>query len=179
MSTTYSFDCYRSVSEGWVACGSVKGVASGSFEERPVWYGCQADTWAGLQAGMQQLVDVLRPRVEEGSLATPIQAFVKDTPEPLIVPPAGDSEALFQNLINVGTRRRGWLENADEVQIISFLKIGALAILKPKKDWKPELVSSFLGFAIRLVPEHPTPVPEHAGQTPADLVDEILLGGRR
>jgi len=180
MATTFTFDCFRSVAEGWVASGTVKGVAGGSFEERPVWFGCQADTWDELQAGMQQLAGVLRPRVEEGTLATPIQAFIRDWPgdRPLIVPPAGEPEELFQNLINVGTRRRGWLENADEVQIISFLKIGALAILRPKAAWKPELVSSFLGFAIGLVPEKPTPTPDRAGQTPADLVDEILLGGR-
>jgi hypothetical protein len=77
----------------------------------------------------------------------------------------------------VGTRRRAFVENADQVQIVSFLKLGALAIARPSGVWKPELVSSFLGFAIGLVPEHPTPVPERAGQISADLVEEILLGG--
>lgn len=180
MATPFAFDCFRSVMEGWVATGTVRGVAGGSFEERPVWFGCQGETWEELQAGMQQLVGVLLPRVEEGALATPIQAYLRTWPvdQAMLVPPAGDPEDLFQNLINVGTRRRGWLENADEVQIISFLKLGALAILRPKGAYKPELVSSFLGFAIGLVPEKPTPTPDRAGQTTADLVDELLLGGR-
>jgi len=180
MPTPFRFTCHRSVAEGWVASGTVQGVAGGSFEERPVWFGCQADSWPALQEGMRKLVEVLRPRVEEGALSTPIEAFLVAWPEdrPLLVPPAGGAEELFQNLINVGTRRRGWLENADAVQIISFLKLGALAILKPGTDWKPELVSSFLAFAIGLVPEHPTPAPAGMPQTPADLIDEILLGGK-
>lgn len=180
MSCAYEFACFRSLAEGWVATGTVRGVAGGSFEERPVWYGCQAATWPELQAGMGQLVEVLRPRVEPEPRTTPIQAFVRTWPEdrPLLLPPPGDPELLFRNLINVGSRRRAWLENADAVQIISFLKLGALAILKPAGPYKPELVSSFLAYAIGLVPEHPTPAPERAGQTPADLVEEILLGGR-
>jgi len=179
MTTTFRFLCYRSVADGWVASGVVRGVAGGSFEERPVWYGCQADTFPELQDGMRQLAEVLRTRVEEPvAHLTPIEAFVKDWPaeQALILPPRGDGQELFRNLINVGTRRRAWLENADDVQIISFLKVAALAILKPKGDYKPELVSSFLEFAIGQVPAHPTPTPERAGQTPADLVDEILLG---
>jgi len=180
MTTTYAFECYQSVIGGWVACGAVKGVAGGSFEERPVWYGCQAATWAELQAGMGQLVEVLGPRVEPQPKTTPVQAFVKAWPEdrPLLFAPFGSAETLYANLIHVGSRRRAFVENAEEVKIVSFLKVGALALLRPKSDWKPELVSSFLGFAIGLVPEHPTPAPERAGQTSADLVEEILLGAR-
>jgi len=179
MSTTFKFDCYRSIADGWVACGTAQGVAGGSFEERPVWFGCQAANWQDLQAGMAKLVEVLKPRLDRDARTTPVEAFVKVWPEqtPLLLPPAGSAASLFNNLVNVGTRRRAWVENALEVQIISFLKVGALAIIKPKDAWKPELVSSFLGFAIGLVPEHPTPTPERAGQTSADLVEEILLGG--
>ena len=63
MTTAFRFDCYQSVMGGWVASGTVEGVAGGSFEERPVWYGCQGDTWPELQAGMGSLVETLRPRV--------------------------------------------------------------------------------------------------------------------
>ena len=180
MTTTFKFDCYPSVADGWVASGTVRGVAGGSFEERPVWYGCQGDTWQELQAGMGKLVEILKPRLAAEVMTTPIEAFVKVWPvdRPILLPPPGDAEKLFNNLVDVGSRRRAWVENADEVQIVSFLKIGALAIVKPERDWKPELVSSFLGFAIGLVPEHPTPAPERAGQTPADLIEEILFGGR-
>jgi hypothetical protein len=180
MNPTFAFDCYRSMADGWVAAGTLQGMAGGSFEERPLWYGCQADTWPELQAGICRLVEVLRPRVDPNPRTTAIEATVRAWPEgrPLLLPPAGNPARLFGNLVNVGTRRRAWVENADEVQIVSFLKVGALAIIKPKGIWKPELVSSFLGFAIGLVPEHPTPIPQRAGQTPADLVEEILLGGR-
>ena len=179
MTTTFQFDCYPSVMGGWVASGTVEGVAGGSFEERPVWYGCQGDTWPELQAGMGSLVETLRPRVTLDAKTTPIEAALKAWPEnqPMLLPPAGDAERLFRNLVNVGTRRRAFVENADQVQIVSFLKLGALAIARPSGVWKPGLVSSFLGFAIGLVPEHPTPVPERAGQISADLVEEILLGG--
>jgi hypothetical protein len=179
MAPTFQFDCYRSIADGWVAAGTVQGMAGGSFEERPVWFGCQGATWAELQAGMARLVEVLRPSLCEKSQVTPVQAFVKAWPEdrPLLVPPVGNPAKLFGNLVDVGTRRRAWVENADEVQIVSFLKLGALAVLRPKGLWKPELVSSFLGFAIGLVPAKPTPIPERAGQTSADLVEEILLGG--
>jgi len=180
MPTRYAFDCHVSVHGGWVASGTVNGEAGGSFEQRPVWYGCQGETWPELQAGMAALVAALKPRVALRPVATPIEAFVKPWPErqPMLVPPFGDGEQLFWNLINVGTRRRAWTEHVEAVSIISFLKVGALAIHKPEGAWKPELVSSFLGFAIGLVPEHPTPVPERAGQTSADLVEEILLGGQ-
>jgi hypothetical protein len=180
MELTYRFDCYRSVAEGWVATGTLEGLAGGSFEERPLWYGCQGATWEELQAGIGKLVEVLTPRVDPDPRTTPIEATVRAWPEgqPLLLPPVGNPARLFDNLVNVGTRRRAWVENADEVQIVSFLKIGALAITRPQGPWKPELVSSFLGFAISLVPEHPTPIPERAGQTSADLVEEILLGGR-
>lgn len=180
MATTFRFDCCRSICDGWVASGSLRGVAGGSFEERPVWFGCQGDTWAGLQAAMTRLVEVLGPRIELDRQATPIEALVRPWPEdrPLLVPPAGAPEELFNNLVNVGSRRRAWVEYVDEVTIVSFLKIGALAVLRPEGAWKPELVSSFLAFAIGQVPEHPTPAPERAGQTSADLVEEILLGRR-
>ena len=179
MTTTFKFDCYESIADGWVACGTVRGEAGGSFEERPVWFGCQGDTWGELQAGIRKLVEVLKPRLAEGLRTMPIEARLKVWPEgePLLLPPVGEAEKLFNNLVYVGSRRRAWVENADEVQIVSFLKIGALAIVRPEGEWKPELVSSFLGFAIGLVPEHPTPAPERAGQTPADLIEEIMLGG--
>lgn len=179
MLTAFRFDCYKSISDGWVASGTVQGRAGGSFEERPLWFGCQADHWPELQAGMARLVEVLAPRVETNPKTTPIEAFLKTWPEdrPLLLPPAGNAETLFGNLINVGSRRRGFLENADGVQIVSFLKIGALAVLKPAGAWKPELVASFLAFTLGLVPEHPTPAPERSGQTREDLIEETLLAG--
>ena len=180
MAAAFKFDCYTSVTDGWVASGTVNGEAGGSFEERPVWYGCQAATWPELQAGMCKLAEVLKSRLTLYPKTTPIEAFIKLWPEdkPMLLPPVGNAEKLFAALMNVGSRRRGWLENADGVQIISFLQLGALAVLKPESDWKPELVSSFLCYSIGLVPEHPAPAPERIGQTAADLVEEILLGGR-
>jgi len=180
MATTFHFECHRSVCEGFVASGTLRGVAGGSFEERPVWFGCQGSTWAELQAAITRLVEVLGPRVELNRQATPIEVLLRPWPEdrPLLVPPAGSPEDLFNNLVNVGSRRRAWVEYVDAVTIVSFLKIGALAVLRPEEAWKPELVSSFLAFAVGLVPEHPTPAPESTGQTPADLVEEILGGGR-
>ena len=180
MATGLTFTCHKSVMDGWVASGTITGVAGGTFEERPVWFGCQGASWLELQAGMRKLAKVLAPRLEVNAMATPIEAFVKVRPEdePLLIPPTGLAEHLFNHLIEVGSRRRAWAENVDGVRIISFLKIGALAVLKPDTEWKPELVSSFLGFANGLVPEHPTPAPERAGQTSADLVEEILLGAR-
>lgn len=180
MATTFRFTCYRSVSDGWAAFGSIRGVAGGSFEERPVWFGCQGETWEELQADMAKLVEVLGPRVELDRQRTPIEVCLRTWPEdqPLLVPPAGTPEALFDNLVNVGSRRRAWVEYVDTVTIVSFLKIGALAVVRPEAGWKPELVSGFLAFAIGLVPEHPTPAPERAGQTSADLVEEILLGAK-
>lgn len=180
MATTFQFDCSRSLCDGWVASGTIRGVAGGSFEERPVWFGCQGETWEELQAGMAKLVEVLGPRVELDRRMTPIEVRLRAWPEdrPLLVPPVGTAENLFNNLVNVGSLRRAWVEYVDQATIVSFLKIGALAILRPAGAWKPELVSSFLAFAIGLVPEYPTPAPERAGQTPADLVEEILLGGR-
>jgi hypothetical protein len=179
MAPTFKFDCFRSIADGWVATGTVQGVKGGSFEERPVWFGCQGATWQELQTAMGKLVEVLKPRLDEKAMTVPVEAFVKPWPEhqPLLLPPLGNASRLFDNLVSVGTRRRAWVENADEVHIVSFLKIGALAIFRPTGFWKPELVSSFLGFAIGLVPEKPTPIPERAGQTSADLVEEILLGG--
>ena len=179
MAAVYRFDCYKSIADGWVASGTVKGRAGGSFEERPLWFGCQAETWPELQAGMARLVEVLGPRVETTSKAAPIEVFLKTWPEdrPVLLPPVGRMEKLFANLINVGSRRRGFLENADGVQIVSFLKIGALAVLRPEGGWKPELVASCLGFTLGLVPEHPTPAPERAGQTREDLIEEIMLAG--
>ena len=179
MAPRFQFDCCRSIADGWVATGSARGQAGGSFEERPVWYGCQGETWAELQAAMAKLAAVLKPRLGLDTPATPIEAFIKVWPEgePLLVPPVGTPDRLYDNLVNVGTRRRAFVEKADEVEIVSFLKLGALAIDRPAGPWKPELVSSFLAFAIGLVPEHPTPIPERAGQTSADLVEEIILGG--
>ena len=69
------------------------------------------------------------------------------------------------------------MENAEGVQIVSFLKIGALAVLRPASGWKPELAADFLGFTLGLVPEHPSPAPERAGQTREDLIEETLLAG--
>ncbi len=180
MTTTFKFECWPSVCDGWAASGRAQGVEGGSFEKRPVWFGCQGDTWAELQAGMARLAEILGPRLEPGLQLTPIQVHLRPWPEdrPLLVPPVGTPEALFNNLVNVGSRRRAFVENAEEVRIVSFLKLGALALLMPGEAWKPELVSSFLAFAVGLVPEHPTPAPERAGQTPADLVEEILLGGK-
>ena len=179
MTTAYRFDCYKSVASGWVACGTVRGKAGGSFEERPLWFGCQAEDWPELQAGMARLVEILGPRVESSPKATPIEAFLKVWPadRPLLLPPGGRPEKLFENLINVGSRRRGFLENAEGVQIVSFLKIGALAVLRPAAAWKPELVAGFLGFTLGLVPAHPTPAPERAGQTREDLIEETLRAG--
>jgi hypothetical protein len=177
MASLFRFECHRSAAEGWVASGTVRGVAGGSFEERSVWFGCQGETWAELRAGMAALVKVLKPRVAVQAHTTPIEAFVRPWPadRPFLIPPIGRSEQVFENLLNVGSRRRDFVEIVDDVRIVSFLKLGALAVLKPGTAWKPELVSSFLEFAIGLVPEHPTPAPERAGQTPADLVDELLL----
>jgi hypothetical protein len=179
MATLYRFDCYKSILGGWVASGTVRGRAGGSFEERPVWFGCQADSWPDLQVGMARLVEVLSPRIETNPRTTPIEVFIKAWPDdkPILLPPVGKVEKLFANLINVGSRRRGFLENADDVQIVSFLKIGALAMFRPEGDWKPELVASFLGFTLNLVPEHPIPAPERAGQTREDLIEETLLAG--
>ena len=95
----------------------------------------------------------------------------------MLLPPVGRVETLFANLIHVGSRRRGFLENADGVQIVSYLKLGALAVLRPAGDWKPELVADFLDFTLGLVPERPTPAPERAGQTREDLIEETLLAG--
>jgi hypothetical protein len=177
MAPSIKFNCYKSITGGMVASGTVRGVAGGHFEERPVWYGCQGESWPELQAGITRLADVMRTRVSLDTQVTPVEAFIKvwREDEPLLIPPLGDAARLFDNLVNVGTRRRGFVERVDDIQIISFLKIGALAVLRPTGAWKPELVSSFLAFAISLVPEHPTPIPEKAGQTPADLVEEILL----
>jgi hypothetical protein len=180
MATPFQFECCRSLCDGWVASGTLRGVAGGSFEERPVWFGCQGATWPELQAGMARLAEVIGPRIDPRRQLAPVEALLRPWPEdrPLLVPPVGVAENLFNNLVNVGSRRRAWVEYVDEITIVSFLKIGALAVLRPAGAWKPELVSSFLAFAIGLVPEHPTPAPERAGQTPADLVEEILLGGK-
>ena len=77
MTTAYRFNCYRSIAGGWVASGTVKGRAGGSFEERPLWFGCQAEDWPDLQAGMARLVGILAPRVEAKPKATPIEVFIK------------------------------------------------------------------------------------------------------
>jgi len=180
MTTTFKFECWASVCDGWVACGTAQGVAGGSFEERPVWFGCQGDTWEELQAGMARLAEVLGPRLEPNLQLTPIQVHLHPWPETrsLLVPPVGTAEALFHNLVNVGSRRRAFVENVEEIRIVSFLKLGALALVLPAGAWKPELVSGLLAFAVGLVPAKPTPAPERAGQTSADLVEEILRGGR-
>jgi len=74
MTPTFAFDCYRSIDDGWVATGALQGMAGGSFEERPLWYGCQGDTWPELQAGICKLVEVLRPRVDPNPRPKAIEA---------------------------------------------------------------------------------------------------------
>ena len=50
MTTTFKFECWPSVCDGWAASGRAQGVEGGSFEKRPVCFtGLGAGIWGALR----------------------------------------------------------------------------------------------------------------------------------
>lgn len=178
MAVAIKFECYKSITGGFVAFGSAVGETGTALANRPVWYGCQGETWADLQASVRKLSLRILDSVSLGPSLRPIELTMKELSEetPLLLSPHPEAELMFRQLSTVCGHPRPRVEEFGGMAQVYYLRDNQLLMVLPGEPWKPELESGMIAFLLSVSLEGSAPTAHRFGQTAEEVVDTTLRG---
>jgi len=171
------FQGYKSITGGFVAFGSTKGEAGSAFQSRSIWYGCQGETWAELQAHVRKLALRIMSDAAWPEL-TAVELFMQgwDEETPLSLSPHPHAESMFRHLSTVCDSPVPRVEDLGGIAQVFYLRDNKLLLVLPDQPWKPELESGMIAFLAAVSNEATVPAVQRFGKAHEEIMDETLRG---
>lgn len=170
------FECFKSLSGGFVAYGRARGEMGARCSNRQVCFGCQGESWEELQANIRRLVISVAPDITLNPTLAPIEIYAKPWPpdEPLLASPHANIGAMFRGLADIGRSLPGRANESGGVTQVLFQRETYFSYVCPTAEWKPELISGLLRQIESVLPERTEPTSEAYSRGRDDVIAEIL-----